>query len=238
MHFGYENPHLTELFLDKNGEMCKLNRCRAQIEGILFFIYFLKLAIYIRKFKTCGWISCGSHVFLVHGDFKPSLFMHLQIGNCVGANNQGYFILFLIFTTLSCLYVLGMSIYTYNHSRMSSTIDFPEPGTSGIELDYLADVFSSLLFGNQVTFTIRYIGLLYLFVISMALLIGVGILLYQQLSLLYQGQTYLDSLSTAVSESNSGSRRKGWVNLQRVFGNRYPWLWLLPYISSKKFHTR
>lgn len=169
--------------------------------------------------------------------------MHLQIGNCVGANNQGYFLLFLIFTTLSCLYVLGMSVYTYNHSRMSSAMmayDLPEPGTSGIGLDYLADLFSSLFFGNQpLTITIRYIGLLYLFVISMALLVGVGILLYQQLLLLYQGQTYLDSLSTVVSESSkSGSGRKGWANLQRVFGKMYFWLWLLPHISSQKFHSR
>jgi len=57
--------------------------------------------------------------------------------------------------------------------------DLPEPRTLGIGLDYLANLFNSLFFGNQsLTITIWYIGLLYLFVISMALLIGVGILLY------------------------------------------------------------
>lgn len=167
--------------------------------------------------------------------------MRLQIGNCVGANNHRYFILFLTFTILSCLYILCMVVYTYNHTRMSLTViqyDPPEPGTSGMGLDYVADAFSSLLFDNQVAFTIRYIGLLYLFVISVALLIGVGFLLSQQLSLVYQGQTYLDTLSTGVNDSNSGSGKKGWANLQRVFGKKYPWLWLLPYIRSKKSHAR
>lgn len=178
-------------------------------------------------------------------DFDPvRACIVLQIGNCVGANNQGHFLLFLIFTTLSCLYVLTMSVYTFNHSRASlirnqQSDDLPEPHqtSTGMGLDYLSDLLSSLLFDNEDISAIRYIALLYLFVISTALLIGVGILLYQQLSLLYQGQTYLDTLSTDLTNFGPVGRR-GWANLQRVFGKRYPWLWLCPYISSQKFHAR
>ena len=166
--------------------------------------------------------------------------MRLQIGNCVGANNHGYFILFLVFTLAGCVYALGMAIYTYNYSRMSLTTvqyDPPIPGTPGISLGRLGDIFDSSFSNNQAAIMIRHIGLLYLFIITLALLIGISLLLHQQVTLVFQGQTYLDSLSV-VDGNKSGSVKKGWANLQRVLAKRYSWLWLLPCISSKKFHAR
>jgi hypothetical protein len=175
--------------------------------------------------------------FLEQEIFNPFRSCILQIGNCVGANNHGYFILFLMYTLVSCLYVLGMAICAYNYSRISRTTvqyDPPEPEMSGIGLGHLGHVFGSLFSNNQTAITIQHIGLVYLFIITLALLIGISLLLYQQLALVYEGQTYLDSLSPV----NDDTSKKGWANLQRVLGKRYPWLWLLPYISSKKFHAR
>ena len=167
-----------------------------------------------------------------------------QIGNCVGANNHGYFILFLIFTTVSCLYVLIMVLYTYTHAKaywmLAESEALSERDTMNLGLDLMAGVLSSLLFDNQVAFTIRSIGLLYLFVASLVLLIGVGLLLHQQLMLVYSGQTYLDSITplmAAEADPAGFSGKRGWTNFQRLFGKKNPLLWLLPSLNSKRFHT-
>lgn len=114
--------------------------------------------------------------------------------------------------------------------------DDPSEG-SALDLSHFSGVLAPVLLDNQTAVTIRQIGLIYLLITTVALLIGISLLLYQQLMLVYQGQTYVDSLS-AGDDDNAGPRKKGCANLQRVLGNRYPWLWLLPYISSKKFHAR
>lgn len=116
--------------------------------------------------------------------------------------------------------------------------DPPESGASAIDLNHFSGVLGPVLFDDQTGVTIRQIGLIYLLIITLALLIGISLLLYQQLALVYQGQTYLGSISAENHDVNAGSRKKGCANLQRVLGNRYPYLWLLPYISSKKFHAR
>lgn len=167
-----------------------------------------------------------------------------QIGNCVGANNHGYFILFLIFTTVSCLYVLIMVLYTYTHAKaywmVAESETLSERDTLNLGLDLMAGVLSSLLFDNQVAFTIRSIGLLYLFVASLVLLIGVGLLLHQQLVLVYSGQTYLDSITplmAAETDPPGLSGKRGWMNFQRLFGKKNPLLWLLPSLNFKRFHA-
>lgn len=164
-----------------------------------------------------------------------------QIGNCVGARNHGYFLLFLGFTTLSCIYVLIMSAYSFNYSWPSLTEvhydPLAQPGASVLGLQVMADVLSALFFDNQVVFSVRYVALLYLIVTSLAVLIGAGLLLYQQLALVYSGQTYLDSI-TFRDEADSGVQgTRGWTNLRRVFGKRHPLLWFFPSTNSRKFHV-
>jgi hypothetical protein len=148
-----------------------------------------------------------------------------------------------IFYPLSHVHIGQLSLRTwYGYLRIQlledirTTVQYdpPEPEMSGIGLGHLGHVFGSLFSNNQTAITIQHIGLVYLFIITLALLIGISLLLYQQLALVYEGQTYLDSLSPV----NDDTSKKGWANLQRVLGKRYPWLWLLPYISSKKFHAR
>lgn len=64
--------------------------------------------------------------------------------------------------------------------------------------------------------TLRQIGLLYLLIVTVALLIGITILLHQQLTLVFQGQTYVDSLSPGQAPRKQPSCG----NLQRVLANR------------------
>lgn len=200
----------------------------------------------LENYKFCSHCQKPKHPAAHHCRTCRACVMEMDhhcpfIGNCVGANNHGYFILFLVFTLVSCLYVLGMVIYTYKYSTLMSFEDDPpesESGASALDLSHFSGVLAPVLFDDETAVTIRQIGLIYLFIISLALLIGISLLLYQQLALVYRGQTFLDSLS-AWNDVNAGSsRKKGFANLQRVLGNRYPWLWLVPCVSAKKFHAR
>lgn len=178
----------------------------------------------LENYKFCSPCQKPKHPAAHHCRTCKACVMEMDhhcpfIGNCVGANNHGYFILFLMYTLVSCLYVLGMAICAYNYSRISRTTvqyDPPEPEMSGIGLGHLGHVFGSLFSNNQTAITIQHIGLVYLFIITLALLIGISLLLYQQLALVYEGQTYLDSLSPV----NDDTSKKGWANLQRVLGKR------------------
>ncbi|GAU43024.1 hypothetical protein TSUD_12790 [Trifolium subterraneum] len=61
--------------------------------------------------------------------------------------------------------------------------------------------------------------LLYLFIASFSLQIGLSILLWQQLSLIYEGKTYLSNLSS--QEDNEEEEKKDCQNLVRFFGLQY-----------------
>ena len=61
----------------------------------------------------------------------------------------------------------------------------------------------------------RELLLLYLGISSLSLLIGITLLLWQQLRCIYEGQTYLTRLSS------SGFGEKGCQNLLRFFGCPY-----------------
>lgn len=137
-----------------------------------------------------------------------------------------------------------MVLYTYTHAKaywmVAESETLSEHDTLNLGLDLMAGVLSSLLFDNQVAFTIRSIGLLYLFVASLVLLIGVGLLLHQQLVLVYSGQTYLDSITPLMATETDPagfSGKRGWTNFQRLFGKKNPLLWFLPSLNSKRFHS-
>ena len=94
------------------------------------------------------------------------------------------------------------------------------------------EVFISFLvawLGNSMSSSVRAIGLVYLVVLSLSVTIGVGLLLYQQIHHLYDGETFIDSL-----QQHNGIYRgitppiRGWKNLQRLFGHGHPVFWILP----------
>ena len=158
----------------------------------------------------------------------------------MGANNHQHFLLFLLFATVSGLYVLTMSTYVgtivWPQLLRFRRINLPRVHVA-VSFNIILDVLAAMVISLEPEETTRAIALMYLFITSLSLAIGIGILLYQQVQLVYSGQTYLDTLSSAHHQS------KSWTNFRRLFGKRHPFLWLLPRIGSKhgplseKIHT-
>lgn len=165
------------------------------------------------------------------------------IGNCVGASNHRYFILFLGFTAVSCIYVLILVVYTFSVSwRNLVEIHHddglpPLQGTFGMRL--MSNILSAVIVDTQFTFSMRLLSLVYLFVASVALLIGVGVLLQQQLWFVYRGETYMNNLYPSDNRGkNAVTGSQGWTNLYKVFGRRHPVFWIFPTFSPNKLHVR
>lgn len=143
-----------------------------------------------------------------------------QIGNCVGAANHRSFIFFLISAVSSTIYVSIMSAYASLH--IWPPLTYSVGRVNGIPDRYLAWRFmneiivtslrSALLLSN------RGLVLVYLFISSVSLQIGLSVLLWQQLSYIYQGKTYLSHLS---SPADNEEEKKDCQNLVRFFGFQY-----------------
>jgi palmitoyltransferase len=101
-------------------------------------------------------------------------------------------------------------------------------------LVHLVTAFVDALMNSSVVLSARAIALMYLIIAGLSVSIGIGVLLYQQVQLLYSGQNYIDSLKVRGDGAVEGSQFKnGWENLFRIFGSRHPIFWLLP----KKFKS-
>lgn len=161
----------------------------------------------------------------------------MQIGNCVGANNHRHFILFLLYTVLSSVYVFGMALFT--GMRVWPAVMKPDQmDRSGMSLSLSMGASAIAVVANSILQSARAVALLYLLVASVAVITGVGILLQQQLSFLYSGTTFLDSLQAAWKTKG---RKEGWDNLRHVFGNGHPVFWavpILPEATPRKIHVR
>ncbi|CAM6097998.1 unnamed protein product [Calypogeia fissa] len=158
------------------------------------------------------------------------------IGNCVGANNHRHFILFLLYTVLSSVYVFGMALYT-GLRIWPSVITSNRMDNFGNSLSFSMGAGALAVVANAILISGRAVALLYLLVASVAIVTGVGILLQQQLSFLYSGSTFIDSIQ-AASKSRG---QEGWDNLRQVFGNGHPIFWALPILpeaTPRKIHVR
>ncbi|KAG0575767.1 hypothetical protein M758_5G031300 [Ceratodon purpureus] len=165
------------------------------------------------------------------------------IGNCVGANNHQHFLLFLLFASVSGLYVLTMSTYVgtivWPQLLRFRRVNLPRVH-AGVSFDVVLDVLAAMVVSLEPVASTRAFALIYLFIASLSLVIGVGLLLYQQVQLVYTGQTYLGTLT-----SGSGNHHlvKSWTNFRRLFGKQHPFFWLLPRVGlnyvppSEKIHT-
>ncbi|KAJ6740591.1 S-ACYLTRANSFERASE [Salix purpurea] len=92
------------------------------------------------------------------------------------------------------------------------------------------------LASSAVLLSTRGLVLVYLFVSSTSLEIGISVLLWQQLCYIYEGQTYLDSLSMRGGDEVGDKDCK---NLFRFFGCPYPVLRFLPnFWNSPKSHRK
>lgn len=155
------------------------------------------------------------------------------IGNCVGATNHRYFVGFLIMAVISVAYAAIMSGYAA--LQMLPPL---EEGTweqlhrvrdNQELLSILVEIFigytQSTVFGSS-----RGLVLVYLLVSSICVEIGLSVLLWQQLYFIYEGRTYLTSLTSQTeAERDCG-------NLCRFFGLAYPGFHPLWSHNFRKIH--
>ncbi|CAA2938522.1 S-acyltransferase 11 [Olea europaea subsp. europaea] len=161
------------------------------------------------------------------------------IGNCVGAANHRSFILFLLSAVISMIYVIIMSSYSalhisppLNHRPVSLLNSF-----AGSELIFNALKETILTFlRSEVFLSARGLALVYLFITSVSVEIGLSVLLWQQLYYIYEGKTYLSHLRVTDSEESS---EKDCQNLVRFFGCPYVAAIYLPsFWKSGKSHKK
>lgn len=181
-----------------------------------------------------GWI------FLDNQGFPSILIIILlgvQIGNCVGAGNHKHFILFLISAIVSTIYVSIMAVYSVLHMWPPLSIhEFVHLNGSGSMLGWnlLKDIIHAVL-SSTTLLSIRGFTLIYLFISSFSVQIGLIVLLCQQLWYIYEGKTYLSHLSSQGDDGEKDCR-----NLLRFFGcPSVSFYWHLPiFRRSKKRHEK
>lgn len=151
----------------------------------------------------------------------------LQIGNCVGATNHRHFIIFLISTLVSTMYVAIICSYAGWHI-------WPPPRFTSLARPYAFGNSSALrvvrelslaLLSSATLLSTRGVILVYLIVSSVSVQMGLTVLLWQQLCYIYEGETYLSHLSSGAG-GRSGER--DCQNLVRFFGCPYHFSRYLP----------
>ncbi|RZC71377.1 hypothetical protein C5167_034673 [Papaver somniferum] len=160
------------------------------------------------------------------------------IGNCVGAANHQPFICFLFAAVLSTMYISIMSISVgcqlwppLDHE----TIRHITTGSSHSPFIIMREIMFAFL-SSAVLLSARGLVLAYLLVASISVGIGLTILLWQQLSYIYQGKTYLSHLSSRADEPVG---ERGCQNIFRFFGYQYSFSRYLPRFSrTKKIHKK
>ncbi|KAL2544323.1 Protein S-acyltransferase 11 [Forsythia ovata] len=161
------------------------------------------------------------------------------IGNCVGAANHRGFVLFLMSAVISMIYVTIMSSYValhisrpLNHRQVNLLNGF---ANSELIFKTLKETILAFL-RSAVFLSARGLVLVYLFIASVSVEIGLSVLLWQQLGYIYEGKTYLSHLSATDSEE---SAEKDCQNLVRFFGCPYVAAIYLPsFWKSRKSHKK
>nr|CAD1821126.1 unnamed protein product [Ananas comosus var. bracteatus] len=137
------------------------------------------------------------------------------IGNCVGAANHRFFVAFLISIVISCSYILVMTIYAgfrvWPPLKLRTLVAYGLNSTSALSLvKEITAAFASSAF----LLSARGLLLVYLAFASLSVEIGISVLLWQQLSFIYEGNTYINS----VTSPNAVHGERGWQNILRFFG--------------------
>ncbi|GAB4850654.1 hypothetical protein Ancab_029965 [Ancistrocladus abbreviatus] len=161
------------------------------------------------------------------------------IGNCVGAANHRYFINFLIMAITSMVYVTIMSAYagfkilpTLGYRTFNQLQGFEN---KTILFGILRETVMVYL-SSGVILSTRGLVLIYLFMASVSVEIGLSVLLWQQLCFIYEGKTYLSHLT---SQRDNGNRERDCKNLYRFFGCPYSAFRYFPSsCNSKKIHRK
>ncbi|KDO53000.1 hypothetical protein CISIN_1g019492mg [Citrus sinensis] len=160
------------------------------------------------------------------------------IGNCVGAANHRYFILFLISAVVSTIYVAIMSVTAGLHIWSPLSIRSHAPSNvvgTDLAMRFVKEIIIALL-NSALLMSSRGLLLVYLFVSSISVNLGLSVLLWQQLFYIYEGKTYLSHLN---SQGGDGADQKDCQNILRFFGCPYSVSRYLPVVrDSEKRHTK
>lgn len=158
----------------------------------------------------------------------------MQIGNCVGAANHRHFIAFLISAVISMIYVSIMSAYAGLHTwpplAYRSLGHLNLNNNRDMVLRAMREVIFTLL-RSALLLSTRGLVLVYLFVASVSVEIGLSVLLWQQLFYIYEGKTYLSHLN---SHDNDAVGTKDCQNLLRFFGCPHSFSRYLPTFQKKR----
>ena len=187
---------------------------------------------------------CGAIVFYKHtnsrarcsADLTRSLLLliDLQIGNCVGAKNHRFFFVFLSWTFMACSYMFIMAaraILRFWPKFLS--LQRAAMGTHAFDLDPRHSTIESY----TELFSIKVVVLIYLLMLGLGTSVCLGLLLSTQLQLMFDGQTYVESIQGGKSERgrpfilsllSCHLPESGKKSLQRVFGEEHPICWLRP----------
>ena len=128
------------------------------------------------------------------------------------------FVIFLISVVISCSYAAGMTIYA--SYQIWPSVDFPNLASNRHSMSFwkiLLEIFATVA-GSAFFLSARGLVLVYLAFASLSVNAGIGVLLYQQLSYIYEGNTYLNHLSSP----NPLHGERGLQNIVRFFGCPYP----------------
>ncbi|CAO2814103.1 unnamed protein product [Amaranthus hypochondriacus] len=158
------------------------------------------------------------------------------IGNCVGASNHRYFISFLFAAIISVTYAAIMSAYGVLHvlpSLADGAVQHIQRVDSKIAFISILKEICVAFLTSAVFFSARGLVLLYLFVASISVGIGLTVLLWQQLYFIFEGRTYLTSLNSQVEV------QRDCRNLYLFFGFPYSCpQFLRGFCNSKKIHSK
>ncbi|KAL6975984.1 protein S-acyltransferase [Sarracenia purpurea var. burkii] len=141
-----------------------------------------------------------------------------MIGNCVGAANHRSFIAFLISAVISTFYVSIMSAYAELNiwpPLKYRSLDHFNSSSNFMAWRTMEGIFLALLRSAVFDLSARGLVLLYLFVSSVVVEIGLIVLLWQQLCFISEGDTYLSHLS---SQGSDAARERNCQNFLCFFG--------------------
>ncbi|KAL8153768.1 hypothetical protein V2J09_011528 [Rumex salicifolius] len=161
------------------------------------------------------------------------------IGNCVGAANHRHFIYFLISAVISMIYVTIMAAYAGIHilPPVSHEVgdQLLQAGNNNLPTVAILKTIVLSLLSSSTLLTTRGLVLVYLLIAGFSVEIGLSVLLWQQLYFIYEGKTYLSSLSS----HDGGEGEKDCRNFSRFFGWPYfTFRFLTSLRNPRKIHDR
>ncbi|CAI7775611.1 unnamed protein product [Closterium sp. NIES-53] len=140
------------------------------------------------------------------------------IGNCVGRANQRHFLLFLLSTIISCIYVALMASATLYFLLPALDVTPHMPHNPPHDLTSFVSTatkaFAAALWAARKQLPIRAFIAFYLFIAALGTGISVSLLLYQQLDFILSGEGgYVDALKV---KKGAGNNKVMWDGPKRV----------------------